>query len=384
MNKLICWCLLLCLQSCTVVDDYLLGKDNLPSPKPLPEITNKVKLNQRWSKSVGKSNHVRGYLKLKPVVRKQVIYLAEPGGQVQALDVVSGKANWTTDLGQNLVSGPALGEGYVVVGTSASTIVVLNQADGKIAWKGTLSGDALSKAVIADHKVIVKTIDGHLYAFELSSGKKIWVMDHGTPNLILKASSAPILVGNVIVVGFSDGKLDGVDLETGRILWQKGMVYASGSSDVERLVDIDADPIVRDGLIYLASYQGYVAAFSISTGQFVWNKEASVYKNIAMDANTLYYVDSHDVIWALDRLNGQVRWKQLLLKYRGLTEPLIMDSWLIFADKLGYLHILSKNNGEILARNKLNAPVEVSPAVSAPNVFVMSSKGVVERFTVTP
>ena len=383
MNKLIL-VFLLGLQSCSLVDDYLLGKDNLPKPKPLAEITNKIKVKNKWSEPVGKTNTVRGYLKLKPVIKNNVIFVADTNGIVKSLDAITGQLKWSTDVGQSLVSGPAVGEGHIVVGTNAATIVVLKQANGKVVWKGNLSGDALSKALIAQNKIVVKTIDGHLNAFDLTTGEKIWVMDHGTPNLILKASSAPLLVGNVIVVGFSDGKLDGVDLDSGRILWQKSMVYASGSSDVERLVDIDADPIVKDGFIYLASYQGYVAAMSISDGQFVWNKEASVYKNMAMDASTLYYTDSHDVIWALDLKTGQVRWKQTMFKFRGLTEPVLMDSWVILGDKAGYLHVLSKKNGEVLARTKLNSAIDFSPAVSFHNVYVMTTKGMLDRLTVTP
>ena len=386
MNKIfgLIGLLALNLQSCGMVDDYLLGKDNMPKPRPLSEIKNKINVKTKWTVPVGKTTHTRGYLKLKPAISKHILYIASPEGQVQARDSVNGDLKWTVDVGHNLVSGPALGEGYLAVGTNVSTIVVVRQSDGKIMWSRNLSGDALSKALIAEHKVIVKTIDGHLYAFDLSNGEKIWIMDHGTPNLILKASSAPLLVGNVIVVGFSDGKLDGVELDTGRILWQKSMVYASGSSDIERLVDIDADPIVRDGLIYLASYQGYVAAFSIENGQFIWNKSASVYKNIAMDDTTLYYTDSKDWVWALDRHTGQVRWKQVLLKFRGLTEPLLMGAWIIVGDKAGYLHVLSKNNGEILARQQLDSAIDFSPLVFDHNVYVATNKGMLNRVVVTP
>ncbi|MFZ4077252.1 MAG: PQQ-binding-like beta-propeller repeat protein, partial [Legionellaceae bacterium] len=176
------------------------------------------------------------------------------------------------------------------------------------------------------------------------------------------------------LVGFSDGKLDAIELQTGRVVWQRSIAYANGSSDVERLVDIDADPIVRGDLVYLASYQGEVGALSMTSGQFLWHKPASTYKNMAMDGNTLYMTDSEDVIWAYDASNGQVRWKQEALKARGVTEPVVMGHTLLVGDKTGYLHVLDANHGTLLSRFQQNAPILVAPLVVGHRVYVLTTK----------
>jgi outer membrane protein assembly factor BamB len=246
-----------------------------------------------------------------------------------------------------------------------------------------VSGDALSKPSIINHKVIIKTIDGNLYAFDIKTGEKIWVSEHGAPSLILKASSSPVIVGKLAIVGFSDGKLDAIDLESGRQIWQRSIAFASGPSDVERLVDIDADPIVRGEVAYLASYQGYVGALSLENGQFIWNKPASVYKNLAIDANTLYLTDSDDIVWAIDRQSGQIKWKQPSLKARGLTEPIIMGNRLIVGDRTGYLHVLATHNGELISRTQLSAPIDIAPAVSGNTIYVMTTNGKLTRLSVS-
>ena len=374
-KKILILGLLCCLQACGLVDDYLLGKDNVPQPKALEPLKPRLTVQEKWSLVIGSSHSGHGYLKLKPSIVGDTIYVADASGVVQAIHRQTGKVNWSQTFKTGLVSGPAVGEGTLVVGTAASSVVVMSQSDGHVLWKQSVSGDVLSQALIVDHKVIVKTIDGHLYAFDAHTGATLWVADHGAPSLILKASSAPVMMDHVILVGFSDGKLDGIDLDSGRVLWQKSLVYASGSSDIERLVDIDADPIVRHGLLYLASYQGYVGALSVSDGLFVWNRPASVYKNMAMDERTLYLTDSHDMIWAIDVQTGQVNWKQNALKARGLTEPVLMGSWLIVGDKAGYLHILSTQNGDLLARSQRVGAIDISPVVTGHDVFVMTAKG---------
>lgn len=374
--------LLLILQSCSYIDDYLLGKDNTPLPSALPVIKQKVRLEERWVQGLGASGKASTYLKLKPSIHGRYVYVANANGVVQAFDQTKGHLKWTRTLKQGVVSGPTVKEGYVAISTTRSSVLVLRQEDGADLMELKVSGDALSKPVIVDHKIIIKTIDGNLYAFSLKNGKKLWMTEHGAPSLILKASSSPVILGGFAVVGFSDGKLDAVDVNTGRLVWQRSIAYASGSSDVERLVDIDADPIVRDKLAYLASYQGYVGALSLANGEFIWRKPLSVYKNMAMDGSTLYVTDSSDVLWAFDKQNGQVKWKQLALKARGLTEPLLTDKTVVVGDRTGYLHLLDKQTGELIARTKLNGPIDISPAVVHNKIFVMTANGKLYRFSV--
>jgi outer membrane protein assembly factor BamB len=367
--------LLVLLQACNQVDNFVLGKDNTPKPAPLTPITSKARMTVKWTAPIGKAKKTAVGLKLKPVIRGSVIYTADASGLVQAIDKNTGHIFWSKYLDDGLVSGPTVAEGYIALGTNTSHVVLLKQSDGHQVWKVSVSSDSLSKPVIARQKVIVKTIDGNLYAFELQSGKKIWVVDHGSPGLILKASSSPVVMGDVVLVGFSDGKLDAVNMNFGHVLWQRSIAYARGSSDVERLVDIDADPIVRKGMIWLASYQGYVGALSLQTGQFVWSKPASTYRNMAMDNNTLYMTDSNDTLWAYDAQNGQVKWKQTALKARGLTEPVLAGNRLVVGDKTGYLHLVSARSGEIVARVQLGGAIEIAPAVSGRHVYVMTAKG---------
>jgi outer membrane protein assembly factor BamB len=374
--------LLLILQSCSYVDDYLLGKDNTPQPSALPEIKQKVRLQERWSQGLAASGKASTYLKLKPSIQGQNVYIANANGVVQAFDQAKGRLKWTRTIKQGVVSGPTVKEGYVAIGTARSSVIVLRQEDGADLLELKVSGDALSKPVIVDNKIIIKTIDGNLYAFSLKNGKKLWMSEHGAPSLILKASSSPVILGGFAVVGFSDGKLDAIDINTGRLVWQRSIAYASGSSDVERLVDIDADPIVRDKVAYLASYQGYVGALSLANGEFNWRKPLSVYKNMAMDGSTLYVTDSSDVLWAFDRQSGLVKWKQLALKARGLTEPLLTATTVVVGDRTGYLHLLDKQTGELIARTKLNGPIDISPAVVHNKIFVMTANGKLYRFSV--
>ena len=372
---------LLNLQACSLVDDYVLGKDNTLKPAPLKKIHPKVHLVKQWSAAIGKSVKTRTYLKLKPVKVGQVIYTAMPDGRISAVDAHTGHLIWNVVLKQSIVSGPTVSQGVVIVSTDSATLVALSQVTGEKRWVAHLSEDALSKSVIESDKVIAKSIDGHLYAFDLKRGKERWMVEHGAPNLILRTSSAPKVMGDLVVVGYSDGKLDAIELSTGRMVWQRSIAYANGASDVERLVDIGADLVIRGRWVYLASYQGYIGALNLDDGQFIWSKPASVYKNMAIDSETLYVSDSHDVIWAYDLQTGQIKWKQTALKGHVITEPVLNDKYLVVGDSLGYVHTLSKKNGERIGLDFLGSAIDISPLQSEGQFLFVTADGVLSALS---
>lgn len=368
--------------SCTQIDDYMLGKDNTLPPSQLKPFTEKLSLVEKWSISTGKGGKTSDELKLSPVVKENVIYTANIDGLVQATQKNNGNILWSQQLPHTLTSGPTVVNGHIAIATSASTLVVLNQQDGVKIWETNLSSDALAKPVIEGQQVFVKCIDGNVYCFNLKNGVKQWVVDHGAPHLILKASSGPVVLGDLVLAGFSDGKLDGLNRQTGQLVWQRNIAYASGGSDVERLVDIDADPIVRGSEVYLASYQGYIAVLSLASGEFLWQKPASIYKNFVIAGHSIYFVDSDSTLWAINLSNGKVKWKQDALKARGLTEPAVMGNRLFVGDKLGFLHGFDASNGQFISRTSLNAPVIAPPVLSGSSIYVLTANGKLSRYVI--
>lgn len=385
LKKICCIGIVLSLSACNKVDNYLLGEDNTLKPKELKPLKSKnlTQLQEKWSLSAGSGKKSNGYLKLKPVVQDKTVYAADASGLISVVSAADGKLLWSKQLKEGLISGPALGQGYLLVGTDSSKIIALSKDTGQELWQAGLSGDALAKPLIAQNKAIIKTIDGNIYAFDLKTGKQVWLSEHGAPSLILKTSSSPVMVDNkIILVGHSDGKMDAINIETGQLLWQKSIAFAQGSSDVERLVDIDADPIVQGDKVLLATYQGYIGALSLQNGEFIWRKPASTYSNIVAKGDSIFMTDSNDVVWSINKQTGLVNWKQLKLKARGLTEPSIMGDRIVFGDKTGMLHVLSTQTGECIGRAELGGGIMVSPSVSGNSVYVMSANGKLSRYAV--
>ncbi len=370
------------LQGCTIVDNFWLGKDNTPVPGILLPIVSKATLEPCWSVPFGKSKTKETHMQLRPARDGHMIYAASPNGVVKAVRQKTGQVMWSRTLDEQLVSGPASDYNRLVLATNKAKIIVLSQADGHEVWRASVSGEVLAMPLIVKNRVIVKTVDGRLYAFDLETGSKIWVADHGSSPLVLKASSSPVVYQNLVLAGFSDGKLDAIDLDTGHVSWQRSIAYSNGSSEVEKMVDITATPVVRGDVVYLASYQGNTVAMSLRQGDFLWTKSLSTYKDFTMDASTLYIVDSQDIIWAVSRSDGQVQWKQKALFARDVTAPVLMGEYLLLGDKKGELHLLDAKHGDFVARRSLRSGVAVEPLVDRQHAYVMTARGQLQCFSV--
>ncbi len=384
MKKCVLVLLVCCLSSCAKFDDYMLGKDNTPIPKQLKSLDSQIGMTKKWTVQIGKGQKNGTYFRLKPLLKANKLFVADIGGQFDAINTSSGKIIWSNKTPYSFTSGPTLGHGILVLTTNNSQLIAYSSKDGHQLWHQKLSSDVLASPIIAKNQVIAKTIDGNLYSFGLQKGEQQWLLEHGSPSLVLKASSSPVMMNsNTVLVGYSDGKLDAVDIDTGHVLWQRSIVYATGSSDVERLVDIDADPIVSGSMVYLGSYQGSVGGVSLDDGQFIWRKPASIFKNMILKDNTLYYSDSHDVIWAVDKNNGQVNWKQPAFKARNLTEPTLQGNRLFIGDQTGLLHGLDTSTGKLIFRAPLKGAIYVAPIISGNRIFVLTATGELSCYLVS-
>ncbi|OGV40934.1 MAG: outer membrane protein assembly factor BamB [Legionellales bacterium RIFCSPHIGHO2_12_FULL_42_9] len=384
MKKCVVMLLVCCLSSCAKFDDYMLGKDNSPVPKQLKSLDSQITMTKKWTVLIGKGQKNSAYFRLKPLLSGNTLFVADIDGRFDAINKNTGKIIWSHKTPYAFISGPTIGQGTLIVSTNKSQIVAYSAKDGHQLWHQKLSGDVLASPIIAKNQVIAKTIDGNLYSFNAQSGEKRWQLEHGSPSLVLKASSSPVMMnGHTALIGYSDGKLDAVDIDTGHVLWQRSIVYATGSSDVERLVDIDADPIISGNNVFLGSYQGSVGGVSLENGQFIWQRPASIFKNMILKDNTLYFTDSHDVIWAINKQNGQVNWKQPALKARNLTEPALKGNRLFVGDQTGLLHGLDTSTGQLIMRAPIKGAVYVAPLISGKQIFVLTAAGELSCYRVS-
>ncbi len=350
-------------------------------PSELVELKNQIAVHILWSGSVGSGTDEQR-VKLVPYVSGGRIYAADRNGAVKALDAASGRAIWSVDTELEISGGPGVGSGLVIVGTSNAELVALDAESGAEKWRSRVSSEVLSVPKSEDGFVVVHTIDGKLFGFDAASGKQIWIYDRSIPVLTLHGSGSPVINRGRVICGFASGKLASLDLATGELMWEVGITAPSGRSELERMVDIDGDPLLVDGVIYVSTYQGEMAAVSEDTGVVLWRRDLSSYAGMGADWRQLYVSDAQDHLWAVDPRNGSAVWKNKKMQGRRLSAPAVLNDYVLVGDFEGYLHLLSNEDGRFLGRIRIGKdPITTAPIVSDGIAYVFGDGGELAALT---
>lgn len=231
--------------------------------------------------------------------------------------------------------------------------------------------------------VVVHTVDGKLFGFDATEGKQIWIYDRSVPVLTLHGSGSPVISADMVICGFSSGKLVGLDLASGTVRWETNLGIPSGRSELERMVDIDGDPLVVGSAIFATTFQGDMAAVSRDSGQVYWRKKLSSFVGPGADWRSLYVADAAGQVWAIQPNSGAALWKNSDLLNRWLSPPVVLGEYVIVGDFEGYVHWLSSSDGRLVGRVRVgDDPISSRPVVYNDRLYVYSDGGTLAAMTV--
>ncbi|MFT5450727.1 MAG: outer membrane protein assembly factor BamB, partial [Enterobacterales bacterium] len=293
-------------------------EDAIFQPAPLPEITKQFSVKPNWSSQVG--DGVGDYYnKLSPVSYDGKVIAADINGLVAAFDIVTGKVIWKTEVSSELFGGVAAGSGIIAVGSAEAEVIVLDAKTGTEKWRNLVSSEIISAPAIGDGKVVVRTIDGKLFALNAKTGERDWIYDRTVPALTIRGTSSISLERGVAATGFANGKVGLFAMSNGRPLWEQRVANSSGSSELDRMIDADATPIIFGDFLYAVTFNGNLAAFNLKDGSVAWQRELSSYQNMSIDGQSISVTDSRSNVKSLDRRTGGTLWTQSSLVDRRLT-----------------------------------------------------------------
>ncbi|GAB6040523.1 outer membrane protein assembly factor BamB [Endothiovibrio diazotrophicus] len=358
-----------------------MGRD-APKSAPLPEIEQKLDVTTLWTRQIGDGADGQ-FVNLVPDVSGDRIYAAGRGGRVFALDAASGSSLWEIDLDTPLSAGPGSGDGLVVVGGAGGEVIALNAAGGDVAWRSSVNAEILSVPRVVSGAVVVQGSDGSLHALEQLDGSQRWVSSRTLPVLTLRGTSSPALVPGGVIAGFANGKLVAYSLAKGTMVWEASVGVAGGRSELERMIDVDADPLVVGPALFAGAYQSRVVAMAVESGRVAWSKEISTHSGFAVDRSQLYLTDDEGRVWALSPRDGGSLWKQEALEGRVLTAPAELEGYLAVGDQEGNLHWLDARDGSLVGRESLDKEgIQARPVAAGGRLYVLGRGGVLTALSI--
>jgi outer membrane protein assembly factor BamB len=189
-------------------------------------------------------------------------------------------------------------------------------------------GPLIGGPVVEGETVVVGSSDGSMYAVSATDGTLAWEFPTGD-----KIWSTPTVVGGIVYFGSLDHTVYAVNLADGYPIWS----YETGGA-------ITGTPLVLDGRLYIGSFDGNLYILDTDTGSDVgviplggW-----IWAGPTVDATkkTVYITTMGGNLYALDRRGldrGQEleQWLPVPVSGPVLAPPSILNDRILFTDDRG-------------------------------------------------
>lgn len=340
-------------------------------PASVPSGPVSLTLKTVWSSDSGRTpTSNAGLGSFTPAVSDGLAVAANASGTVRAFDLSSGAQRWSVSVGAPIVAGVGSGggvsEGFFAVVTEPGDLVLID-AKGAIRWKVAAGGVALERPMLSGGRVVVRLADNRLVGWDIESGRRAWVVQRTLPALVLHGQSGLRAMPSAdedisreslgpgdLLVNLPGGRLLYLSAVTGGVRWEAQVAVPRGSNEVERMSDLMGSPSIEGDAVCVSAYQTQLSCLALDSGRSLWQKTTPVVQPPAVDQSIVAAVDSSSRVLAFNRKTGDALWSNDTLFLRRLTAPISMDRAIWVADMDGYLHGLSREDGKLIARQRLD------------------------------
>lgn len=320
--------------------------DTFEQPAPVPDISATVELESVWTMGVGEG-HDEKFLYLAPLNAGDTLYAGSAEGEIWAVDPENGAVVWYQDLDEDISAGIGGDQDHLYLVTRDAQLKVLSRQDGTELWEQPLPNEALASPQSNGRLVVVQTIDGKVLAFDASSGDRTWQYDSNVPVLSLRAAASPLVGADMVLVSLANGKLMAISTENGQPIWQYEVGQPQGRTELERLVDVAAEPLILESAAMVVGYQGNLALVDLQSGQEIWSRKASSLQSPMIGDGNIFVAGANGDITAYRGNDRRELWVQDRLSWRQPTQPVVFGDYLLIGDYEGYIHMLSLEDGSL-------------------------------------
>jgi outer membrane protein assembly factor BamB len=342
-------------------------------PNPLPKITQQQKLNKVFSQSVSSTDEAEA-LRLQLDTDNGVIFTIDPDGQVSAYQAK--KRLWKSKISkQELTAGVEASDGIVIVGNRKGQLFALDQTSGEKKWTAQLSGAILSPSLIQSGRVITVANDGTVFAHDAVSGQQVWAYKLPNVQFSLRGQAAPVrLDDRTVLIASANAYIYAIDVISGVPRFQRRVAMSEGRSDIQRLVDIDGDPVVAGQYVVTSSFQGQVTVTDLASQRVVWSEDASSTNRPEVFEDKVFISTVDGKLNAYSLSTGESVWKNDSLLNRQLSNPVMLGQNLVVGDLDGVIHLIDPATGKLIGRAKTSGEVR-SLRVIDNQLYVATRKG---------
>ena len=288
------------------------------------------------------------------------LWIATRDDRLVALSTTDGAELWSAKI-DGRAEGPAVREeASLFVATKAGTLLQLDASSGKAKWKATLPGPALHPPVLSGRDprlVVCGTWNGHLSAFDASTGKGLWSFDLGS-----RLAGAPVAGDSFVAAATEDGAVHVYEL-AGELRFRSEEA-ASGAADL--VVQSSSDGAVR-----LIVVSRILKALDPGTGATLADYPEGAVREIAR--RFLDAMLEGDRVYSESEKAAALARETFPIQGRLFGEARLFGDRLIFATEEGFIYSFDALSLRPLSRYRAGQHVSARPLLSKGTLVAAAS-----------
>ncbi len=339
------------------------------SEKP---INSEIQLKQFWvSDTLVKSN--AGFRKINrfsPVFYKDQIIAANGYDGLVSYNKSNMQMNWRFKINHGVESSGLMAGGQLFIGGLDGLFYSIDLDTGKLNWKFDTKTEIVSEPIL--NKGIIYFLNGAnaLFSLDADTGKQFWVYNRQetSTQMTVRGGSRPVIDGNLLYIGFSDGSLAAMNIATGNPQWE---VLLNKNT---RFKDIDSSPSIDGDKLYINSYDDKLYCLSKSNGSIIWKSESGGSTAPLISGDYIVYSTSKNQILSVSKNDGKIIWK--IQNIAGIaTEPILYKGMVIVGESQGSLKIFDLVSGHLKNSFDPGRGVMSKPNIDEnQNIYFMSNE----------
>ena len=363
-------------------------------------ILEKPYLNKEWTSNGGNSEnnigHIAGHktfhklysndigtvsskkqILYTPVANEKLIFTISGNLRLTATNINSGKTEWFQKFSnKDLITFGALalnGNDLYLI-TNNSQLIKLNATTGEIIYSKYFNTNLKSGLTFCDNKLFFTNDNNEVFAINPENGEKLYIHKTIEERSSFIKGSTPTCKNDKLITAFSNGEVHMIMTETSTPIWLDS-VYRINPSNINNISDIIANPVVKDNIVIVKSYNDITKAFDINEGKTLWITSNGGKTTPTVSNDIMFDINNNKVAFASNISNGNKIWETKLSTDQNdiLFNPLLVNNQLLIPVSNGSIIKLNPYNGTIIETEKLTSQIDVSPIIIDDKLIIISN-----------
>lgn len=318
--------------------------------------------------------------------RHNLVIVGQGEGQVRALRIADGREVWRYEYGAPFETSISLippRDGKPEIALAAArdgAVLALSVTSGEVLWTGKVDSDVRAPITLVNDTLLVTTVGNKVHALAVGDGTSKWSDGRPAPTaLTVEGHGAATHHEGVVYAAFSDGYVEAFRFDDGARLWSRPLSLSGGE-----FIDAEADPVIADGRLFVASYSEGIFALDPEQGQTIWHRPAPSVVSLASfddeDRALIIAASADGYLWALDRVDGELTYRTRI-PAGAASRLTVREGFVVMTAGYTGLLVLNGRSGRPLQATAVTGSLASDPAWSGDYLAAISDAGYLYAFS---